>query len=176
MENVKIIREASVQRFNFTDYFKGFEKCHAVREIFGDRTEEVLRNLKVEFFSGRRGYMGVSDEDGHLMVSTNHLKNSDERTLYLDVVHELVHVRQFSEEKDLFDSNYEYVDRPTEIEAYRHGAKEARRLGMKDEEIYEYLRTDWMTEEELNRLARAVGVKTFPSSLRQKNKPNRFGK
>ena len=33
----------------FTDYFKGFEKSEAVRGIFGEKTEEVLRNLKVQF-------------------------------------------------------------------------------------------------------------------------------
>jgi hypothetical protein len=33
----------------FMDYFKGFEKSQAVRGIFGDRTDEVLKNLKVEF-------------------------------------------------------------------------------------------------------------------------------
>ena len=32
----------------FTDYFKNFEKVEAVRGIFGERTEEVLRNLKVD--------------------------------------------------------------------------------------------------------------------------------
>ena len=33
----------------FADYFKNFEKLEAVRGIFGEKTEEILRNLKVDF-------------------------------------------------------------------------------------------------------------------------------
>ena len=57
----------------------------------------------------------------------------------------------------------EYVDRPTEVEAYRNTVNEARKQGMSDEEIYEYLRTEWMSVEELRRLATSVGV-TLPDN------------
>jgi hypothetical protein len=140
------------------DYFKGFENVPAVRETFGEETEDVLENLKVEFFSSKFGYMGVSDDDGHLLISSYYLKEGKMRDLYLDVVHELVHVRQFREGRDLFDESVEYVDRPTELEAYRHAVKEARKLGMKDDEIVEYLKVTWLSEEEVRRLAKNVGV------------------
>jgi hypothetical protein len=42
---------------SFSDYFRGFEKVEAVRRIFGDKTEQVLRDLKVEF-TWAGGYMG----------------------------------------------------------------------------------------------------------------------
>jgi len=103
--------------------------------------------------------MGVSDQDGHILISAHYLKNGDERDLYLDIIHELVHVKQFLEGKELFENRWEYVDRPTEIEAYRHAVKEARRLGMTDKEIYLYLKTEWMSEDDLKRLAEATGVK-----------------
>ena len=67
----------------------------------------------------RPGYLRVDDETGNIVVSGEYLRTGDERYLYLDVVHELVHVRQFIEGKELFDRRYSYVDRPTEIEAYR---------------------------------------------------------
>jgi hypothetical protein len=143
---------------SFTDYFEGFENVEAVRQIFGEKTEEVLRNLKVEF-SGRRGYMGVSDLDGHLMISAYYLNNGDIIDLYLDVIHELVHVKQFMDGKELFDNRYDYVDRPTEIEAYRHAVDEARKLGLSDERICEYLKTEWMSDEELKRLVKTLDVK-----------------
>ena len=54
MYNVTIIRDATVKLYRFTNYFKGFEKVEAVRKIFGENTERVLRDLKVEFFSSRR--------------------------------------------------------------------------------------------------------------------------
>ncbi len=156
---VEINRDVKVTLHRFTDHFKGFEKVQAVREIFGDKTEEILRNLKVEFYSSRRGYMGVSDQDGHILMSAHYLKNGNERDIYLDIIHELVHVKQFLEGKELFENRWEYVDRPTEVDAYRQAVKEARRLGMTDKEIYQYLETEWMTEEDLKRLAEAVGVK-----------------
>lgn len=140
------------------DYFKGFENVPAVRETFGEETNGVLANLQVEFFSSKFGFMGVSDEDGHLLISSYYLKEGKMCDLYLDVIHELVHVRQFREGKELFDESVEYVDRPTEVEAYRHAVKEARKLGMKDEEIVEYLKVTWLTEEEVRRLAKNVGV------------------
>ena len=159
MFGVEMNRDVKVTLHRFTDYFKGFDKIEAVREIFGEETEKVLSNLKVEFYSSRRGYMGVSDQDGHILISAHYLKNGDEKDLYLDIVHELVHVKQFLEGKELFENRWEYVDRPTEIEAYRHAVKEARRLGMTDKEIYKYLKTEWMTEDDLKKLADAVGVK-----------------
>ena len=110
----------------FTEYFKGFENVKAVRSIFGRRTAGVLKKLKVEFFSAKFGYMSVSDGDGHLLVSAHHLKNSDMKVLYLDVVHELFHVKQFMDGKKLFQDEFEYVDSPIEVPAYKFTVKEAR--------------------------------------------------
>ena len=129
-----------------------------VHEIFGNETDRVLAALKVEFSGGRFGYMGTSDEDGHLIISAHYLKEGDSRSIYLDVIHELVHVRQFREGRQLFDESYEYADRPTELEAYRHALKEARRLGMSDDEIFEYLKVTWLDEDQVGRLARNIGV------------------
>jgi hypothetical protein len=155
---VKIVRDVPVATYPFIDYFKGFEKVEAVRRIFGEKTGEVLANLKVEF-GGRRGYMGVSDTDGHLLISAPYLKGGDLVDIYLDIIHELVHVRQFMEGKKLFDDNFSYTERPTEVEAYRHTVEEARRLGLSDERICRYLRTEWMSDDELMRLAKTVNVK-----------------
>lgn len=155
---VKIRRNAKVKTHAFTDYFEGFEKVEAVRRIFGEKTEEVLRNLKVEFF-GRKGYMGVSDNDGHLLISADYLNKGDLVEIYLDVIHELVHVKQFMEGKELFDHRYDYVDRPTEIEAYALAVEEARRLGLSDARILHYLKTEWMTDEDLEKLAKILNVK-----------------
>ena len=139
----------------FTDYFKGFEKVDSVKRLFGDRTEEVLGNLKVEFTWF--GYMGVDNTDGHLMVNERYLSRGDKTEIYLDVVHELCHVKQWIEGKELFDPEYEYVDRPTEVDAYRYTVQEAKRLGLSDKQILQYLKTEWMSEQDLKRLARNIG-------------------
>jgi hypothetical protein len=164
LPDVEIPSGVPIAKHPFMEYFKGFEKLPAVREIFGAETERVLQELQVEFFSSKFGYMGVSDEDGHLIVSAYYLRNGDPLSKYLDIVHELVHVRQYREGKPLFDESYEYHDRPTELEAYKHAVKEARRLGMSDQEIFEYLKVDWMSEDEVRSLSRNLGVK--PPSIR----------
>ncbi len=165
---VRILKNIRLKYERFTDHFKGFEDVDAVRAIFGSQTKAVLRSLRVEFFSSRWGFMGVSDEDGHLLVSTHYLRTGNRRDIYLDVVHELVHVRQFRQGKKLFAEGFEYPDLPTEIEAYRTCIGEGRRLGMDDKELFEYLRVEWMDDSDLRRLARNVGVRAPP-----KRKPRR---
>jgi hypothetical protein len=160
---VEIPRNVPINKHRFMDYFKGFDKVNTVKEIFGIDTEKVLSGLEVEFFSSRFGYMGVSDEDGHLFVSADYLKNGDSLGIYLDVIHELVHVKQFREGRQLFDETYEYADRPTELEAYRIAVQEARRLGMSNDEIFGYLKVTWLDESEVRRLAENVGV-TLPQT------------
>lgn len=154
---IKLNRNVAVATYRFTDYFVGFEKVEAVKRLFGEKTEQVLSNLKVEF-AGFRGYMGINENDGHLLISATYLNKGDEIDLYLDIIHELVHVKQFFEGKELFDSDYTYVDRPTEVEAYRYAVAEARRLGLGEERICEYLRTERMSDEDLSKLAKAVNV------------------
>jgi hypothetical protein len=141
----------------FNDYFKGMEKVQAVKDIFGEKTQEVLRNLKVEF-TPLGGYMWVNSMDGHLMISSNYLNNGDKVDIYLDLIHELVHVRQYMVGQELFDSHYTYSTRPTEIEAYRAAVREARRLGLSEQRICVYLKTEWMSDEDLKILARALNV------------------
>jgi hypothetical protein len=167
---VEITRDVPTVTYLFTDYFKGFEKVEAVRGIFGKNTDAVLGNLRVEF-AGMRGYMGVSNVDGHLLISTLYLKKGDMVDIYLDMIHELVHVKQFMEGKELFDDRFSYEERPTEIEAYRHAVEEARRLGLSDARICNYLKTEWMTDEEFKRLAETVNVDC--SQVLDKKKPSR---
>jgi len=145
------------QEKQFMDLFKGFEKVAAVKAIFGEKTEEVLRKLKVEvtWF----GYMGVDDSDGHMMVNGRYLNSGNKTDIYLDVVHELCHVKQWMEGRELFDPEYDYVDRPTEVEAYRYTVQEAKRIGLDRERILQYLKTEWMSEEDLNKLVKNIDLK-----------------
>jgi hypothetical protein len=145
------------QTYPFTDYFKGLEKSKAVRNIFGEKTEEVLRNLRVEF-TWVRSYMWTSSKDGHITVSSYYMNHGARIDIYLDLIHELVHVKQFMEGKELFDSRYNYIDRPTEVEAYCHAVEEAKNLGLSDEEICRYLKTEWMSNDDLKQLAKALNI------------------
>ncbi|HBL17671.1 MAG TPA: hypothetical protein DD417_13225 [Elusimicrobia bacterium] len=156
---VVIRRTAPVKLYPFRRFFRGFERLACVRAVFGRRTDKILRGLQVEFNSFRWGYMGVNPDDGHLCVSTPYLRNGDLRHVYLDVVHELVHVRQHGEGQELFDEEFAYVDRPTELEAYAVAVAEARRIGLTERELFDYLKTEWMSDAEHRRLAGKVGVR-----------------
>jgi len=103
------------------DFFKGYEKAEAVRRIFGDDTEHVLGNLQVEF--NQSWVIWCRRCRWHLIISSKYLNEGDKVDIHLDIVHELVHVRQFLEGKELWDSRYDYVERPTEIEAYRYAVR-----------------------------------------------------
>jgi hypothetical protein len=161
------VKKVKVNGFSFAVQFantmnwdmavEDFEKVKAVRGIFGERTEEVLHNLKVDL-TWFGGYMYIDSSNGHLVVSARYLNSGDKVDIYLDVIYELCHVRQLMEGKELFDNRYSYVERPTEVEAYCYTVQEAKRIGLSDERICEYLRTKWMSDSDFKRLAKAVNV------------------
>ena len=143
------------QKRIFLEYFKGFDKVVAVQGILGEKTTEVLSHLTVEL-SWISGYMYVGGADGHLVISKGYLNTGNKTDIYLDLIHELCHVKQFMDGRELFDPRYDYVDRPTEIEAYRYCVQEARRLGLTEERIRLYLRTEWLGEADHERLVKYV--------------------
>jgi len=128
-------------------------------EIFQTKEEidDVFSNTKVVIDTSSH-YMHVKNEDATIVIGKDHLEKSEKKILYLDIVHELVHVKQQRQGLDLYDESYPYVDRPTEVEAYKIAVDEARRLGMSDDEIFDYLHVEWITTEEHKRLASKVGV------------------
>jgi len=164
---VSLPRNVPIRLHPFTGYFQGFENVEAVRKTFGPRTAQILKTVKVEFFSSKFGYMGVDDKDGHLIVSAHYLTNGNPRDIYLDVVHELVHVKQHRDGRPLFHSRWEYQDRPTEVEAYRVCTDEGRRLGMTDRELIRYLKVPWLDDGEFRRLAKNLGL-TVPKPRARK--------
>lgn len=155
---IEIRRDLELGTYEFAEVFRGFDRVDAVEDIFGRNTKEVLAGIRVVLAS-RRGYMHVDGETGDLHVSLPYLETADERYLYLDVIHELVHVRQFREGKELFDERYDYVDRATEIEAYQATLKEARRIGYEGEELVKYLKVDWVSDADFKRFLELLGVR-----------------
>ncbi len=151
LAKVKLHRRVLRCERTFLDIFEGFDRIPAVRAIFGDKTRNTLSKLLVAPVKGA-GYMWVDQYNIRIMLSVEYLEDAPKLDLYLDAIHELVHIQQRLDGKNLFDTKYKYVDRPTEIEAYRAAAQEAHRLGMGREEIKEYLRVFWMTDGDLNRL------------------------
>ncbi len=165
LQILQLLRKSPLNRIlrvstprSFAVYFKDFEKIEAVKGIFGEKTAEVLQNLKIDLI-WVKGYMYVDSSNGHLVISARYLKTGNKVDIYLDLIHELCHVKQFMEGKDLFDPQYSYVERPTEIEAYLYTVQEARRLGLSDKRICQYLKTEWMSNRDLRFLAKVVNVR-----------------
>jgi hypothetical protein len=96
------------------------------------------------------------------MINPDYFLKADIVDLYLDVIHELVHVKQFLEGKTS-DEEMKYTERPLEIEAYRVTVDEARALGIAEEKIFDYLDSELTNSEELKQLAETVGVEYFYS-------------
>ena len=157
--SVVIRRDLPLGTYPFEEVFGQFDRVDAVKVTFGAKTREVLSSIKV-IIASRRGYMHVDGETGDLFVCRSYLESADERYLYLDVIHELVHIRQFREGKELFDENYDYVDRPTEIEAYHAAIEEAGRIGLRGSELVDYLKVDWVSDEDFIRFLKTLGVNT----------------
>lgn len=159
MEKLKISINRNVTgTVCFCDVFSGFEKVEAVVNIFHGSTKRVLQNLKVKVNDMNWGYMWLDDKTGELNISSRYLRGGRETSIYLDVIHELVHLKQLREGKDILDRRYGYLSRPTEIEAYRTSVDEAKRLGMHRDEILRYLRVPMIKKGEILLLARRIGL------------------
>jgi hypothetical protein len=159
MRAFEINRSESRGEFPLSNIFIGLEDSEVVQSIFGGKEQaaEILRSLRVRLDDSAE-YMYVNDADGTVVVKGEYLRSANKRILYLDIVHELVHVRQYREGRDLFDSKFSYVQRPTELEAYKITLDEARKIGMTEEEIEDYLYVEWISKKEHKQLARTLGV------------------
>ena len=146
-----------------TTVFPGLDTDPNFRALFNDGLrEQVLAKTRVNLVP-EDGYAYIDDGKGWVNLGLGYLKTGDERTLYLDILHELTHIRQWHEGKELWDRRYAYVDRPTEVEAYQVAVDAARKLGMTDREIADYLRVEWTSREEHERLCRRLSVRSTDS-------------
>ena len=159
MNSIKINR-VETGTYILENVFVGLKDIEILQKIFSTREdlEDVFSKTKV-IVDTTSHYMHVKNEDASIVIGLDHLTKSDKVILYLDIIHELVHVKQQRAGLDLYDKSYSYVDRPTEIEAYLITVKEAKRLGMVYHEILDYLHVEWITPEEHQRLASNVGLK-----------------
>ena len=160
MNGVRINRRLGSGLKAITQVFPGLDSDPGFRAIFNDGLmPKVLAETRVHLVP-EDTYAYIDDERGNVVLGLEYLRTGDERTLYLDILHELVHIRQWHEGKELWDRRFAYVDRPTEIEAYRVAVASARELGMSDREISDYLRVEWTSRTEHERLCRHLGVKS----------------
>jgi hypothetical protein len=93
-----------------------------------------------------------------IVVGAAHLRESPELIVFLDIFHELCHLQQRNAGEELFDRPESYVRRPTELAAYKFVIEEARRLRVTDAVLRDYLRVEWISDEEFLELLGAMEV------------------
>ncbi len=152
-------RELSEGLYPLSEVAQGLEDSPALQLVFPDPLErkEILRSAVVRIRPGQ-GYMRVDNADSTIIVAQDHLRFSDSRVVYLDFVHELVHIKQVREGLKVFEHEVRYVDKVTEIEAYHVAINEGRRIGMSEDEIRDYLDVPWITGDEYRILLARLGV------------------
>lgn len=163
MESFRVNRDLPEGRYRLREVFSGLEQVESLNAYIGSPAQlgRILEETDVTLTQDT-SYMYVNDGDGSLVVGLEYLQTADARYLYLDIIHELAHVKQYLDGRELFDENYSYIDRPTEIEAYQCTVKEARKLDMADDAIAEYLHVEWITRKEHARLLKTLGVVATP--------------
>lgn len=159
MQSFRVNRDLPEGRYRLREVFSGLEEVESLNAYVGSppQLRLILEETDVTL-SQDTSYMYVNDGDGSLVVGLGYLQTADAHYLYLDVIHELAHVKQYLDGRELFDEQYNYVDRPTEIEAYQCTVKEARKIGLADDAISEYLYVEWITRKEHARLLKTLGV------------------
>jgi len=164
MIRITINRALDPGRYEVTEVFEGLERSPGLRRFLPDDKERERFLAETHVVVTREDtYMWTDDEDGHVNVGLDYLREGEAVYIYLDILHEMVHVRQFREGKELFPTKIEYIDRQTEVEAYMFAVEEARLLGLTDERIFDYLEVEWISKKEHESLARRLGVKVAKS-------------
>lgn len=156
----RVKRSAGIGEYKLSEVFAGLGSSPALIRVFGSMAQmtKIMKHLKLRIERSDSG-LWLDRDTGTICIGSKHLTSAKNDFLYLDVIHVLVHVRQFLEGKELYDQAFEYVDRPTELEAYRTTVAEARRVGMEEDEILKYLRMDAVDDSELGKLMEKIGIK-----------------
>src|SRR4030065_1613611 len=141
MKNIfRIHRRVEPGQYRLVELFWDIRTYGILPAIFADAEEidGVMAHTKV-FVVDRLSEMFVDNDDGSITIGLTHLRQASDEFLYLDIIHELCHVKQHLQGRNLYDRSKAYVDREAEIEAYQVTVQEARRIGLTEEAIANYL-------------------------------------
>jgi hypothetical protein len=149
----------------------------AIREIAERTFAEVTEGGGWMYVAPRKtppevraaGFRMVESTEDVIVVAGGHLTHSPTMDLYLDIIHEFLHILQRRQGRQLWPGlKVPYVDRPTEVEAYAFSVAEARRLGVPDSYLRKYLEVIWVKKSDNLRLLKHLGV-AGPIAKRRSN-------
>jgi hypothetical protein len=115
----------------------------------------LIDSARVRIKRGK-GFVYVDVQVPAIVLIEDYYRRGNALDLYLDLAHELTHLRQLAEGKNLWDHSLHYVDRPTEIEGYAVAVEEGLRLGMTETEVMQHLSNPWLNPEEVARLRKNI--------------------
>jgi hypothetical protein len=153
-EYARVVRGLPCGDYVYRKLLPRIDESPVRRRIETSKTpfDRLVDNAIVRIKKRERGYCYVDVLVPAVTVSEHYYLNGNDLDLYLDLAHELTHLRQNLEGENIWEHSIPYVDRPTEIEAYAVAIEEGRRLGMTDADIMTHLSNPWMSKEEIARL------------------------
>lgn len=156
-EYARVNRTLKVGIHPFRLFLPRFEESPVVRliETPSIPIQSLLDDARVKIKTGE-GFCYVDVRIPAITLMENYYRKGKPLDLYLDLAHELTHLRQLAEGKNIWDHSLHYVDRPTEIEGYAVAVAEGIRLGMTEEEVMQHLANPWLNDEEVARLRRNI--------------------
>jgi hypothetical protein len=156
-EYAQVVRTLSCGIHPYRSLLMQLEESPAARRIgtAALSIETLINDARVRIKTGD-GYLWVDIKIPAIVLIEGYYRVANPIDLYLDLAHELTHLRQFAEGKDIWDHSLDYVDRPTEIEGYAVAVEEGLRLGMTETEIMRHLSNPWMNDSEIARLRKNI--------------------
>jgi hypothetical protein len=177
-EGFRVARETPVGRHPLLEVFPGLESLPLAKRLEPNarKRAKLFRETCVEvvdqdmwmyvapsempdFARRRRRWKPVVSPDTDcIVVGKGHLAESPALMLFMDIYHELCHVRQRAGGANLWEPGVSYVKRWTEVEAYRLVIDEARSLGVSNDFLREYLKVEWISATEHAELLGEFGI------------------
>jgi hypothetical protein len=156
-EYAQVVRTLGSGTYPYRSLLPRFEQSPAARRIETAAVplSALLDSARVRI-KQHKGYCYVDVQIPAIVLSEDYYARANPLDLYLDLAHELTHLRQLSEGKNLWDHSIHYVDRPTEIEGYAVAVEEGLRLGMTEADIIHHLSNPWLDDSEVARLRKNI--------------------
>jgi hypothetical protein len=156
-EYARVVRTLACGEHLYRALLPRISESPAVRRIASSTIplDELLNTALVRIQCGE-GYVRIDDTIPAILLTEDYYKRGSGLDLYLDLLHELTHLRQLAEGHALWDKRFPYVDRATEIEGYAVAIEEGMRLGMSKSDVIRHLSNPWMTRADIRRLIENV--------------------
>lgn len=145
LDSYGVVRGLPLGRHPYAALLPHIHACPTLPRIAGRYNPAMFVATAVVNLAASNCVAHVDTAAPCIVLDPDYYYTAAARDLYLDLLHELTHLRQHLDGLDIWDERLPYEQRPTEIEAFACAAAEAQRLGLSDAELHDYLANDWLT-------------------------------